>query len=283
MYRDPQIVVWLMDVEAAGEELGAEVEGVRNRLSFLQHNPTPGYVALDQEKAGDGVTSSQGPDNAASTPFDALFLTLYFVQIYVLQLILTLVIVIWTFLDADDLEHDVLLSLDCFAVALLCVEVFAGLMAKGGEFFADWGGRIDAVVAVFSVLALATYFAGLATAQLDVDQDKVAGLEWAHYFKFLRDAMRYALCRAAHTCTQTADAVHEPSSESQAWDSLYWACLTPFPCIFSLSGSCGCPCFCATSWRCGATLKPTATGTSAYSNTEHGAATSAAWRGLLFF
>ena len=216
MYRDPQIVVWLMDVEAAGEELGAEVEGVRNRLSFLQHNPTPGYVALDQEKAGDGVTSLQDPDNAASTPFDALFLTLYFVQIYVLQLILTLVIVIWTFLDADDLEHDVLLSLDCFAVALLCVEVFAGLMAKGGEFFADWGGRIDAVVAVFSVLALATYFAGLATAQLDVDQDKVAGLEWAHYFKFLRDAMRYALCRAAHTCTQTADAVHEPSSESQA-------------------------------------------------------------------
>ena len=133
-------MVWLMDVEAAGEELGAEVEGVRNRLSFLQHNPTPGYVALDQEKAGDGVTSLQGPDNAASTPFDALFLTLYFVQIYVLQLILTLVIVIWTFLDADDLEHDVLLSLDCFAVALLCVEVFAGLMAKGGEFFADLGG-----------------------------------------------------------------------------------------------------------------------------------------------
>ena len=188
-----------MDVEAAGDELGAEVEGVRNRLSFLQHNPTPGYVALDQEKAGDGVTSLQGPDNAASTQFDALFLTLYFVQIYVLQLILTLVIVVWTFLDAHDLEHDVLLSLDCFAVALLCVEVFAGLMAKGGEFLADWGGRIDAVVAVFSVLALVTYFAGLATARLDVDQDKVAGLEWAHYFKFLRDAMRYALFRAAHT------------------------------------------------------------------------------------
>ena len=114
-----------MDAASTGEELGAEVEGVRNRLSFLQHNPTPGYVALDQEKAGDGVTSLQDPDNAASTPFDALFLTLYFVQIYVLQLILTLVIVIWTFLDADDLEHDVLLSLDCYdpmlSLACRCV------------------------------------------------------------------------------------------------------------------------------------------------------------------
>ena len=42
-----------MDLEKVGEELGTEVEGVRNRLSFLAHNPTPGYVALEeQEKAG---------------------------------------------------------------------------------------------------------------------------------------------------------------------------------------------------------------------------------------
>ena len=42
-----------MDLERVGEELGTEVEGVRNRLSFLAHNPTPGYVALEeQEKAG---------------------------------------------------------------------------------------------------------------------------------------------------------------------------------------------------------------------------------------
>ena len=104
----------------------------------------------------------------------------------------------------------------CYKDRFLASGFFAGSMERGEDFLANGGGRIDAVVAVFSVLALATYFAGLATAQLDVDQDKVAGLEWAHYFKFLRDAMRYALCRAAHTCTQTADAVHEPSSESQA-------------------------------------------------------------------
>jgi hypothetical protein len=42
-----------MDLEKVGEEIGTEVEGVRNRLSFLAHNPTPGYVALEeQEKAG---------------------------------------------------------------------------------------------------------------------------------------------------------------------------------------------------------------------------------------
>ena len=42
-----------MDLDKVGEELGTEVEGVRNRLSFLAHNPTPGYVALEeQEKAG---------------------------------------------------------------------------------------------------------------------------------------------------------------------------------------------------------------------------------------
>lgn len=42
-----------MDLDKVGEELGTEVEGVRNRLSFLAHNPTPGYVALEErEKAG---------------------------------------------------------------------------------------------------------------------------------------------------------------------------------------------------------------------------------------
>ena len=37
-----------------------------------------------------------------------------------------------------------------------CVEVSSGLLAKGREFLDDWGGRIDLIVAIFSVLGEAT-------------------------------------------------------------------------------------------------------------------------------
>ena len=98
-------------------------------------------------------------------------------------------IIIWTFTDPHEIEHDVLVTLDSFAVALLCVEVSAGLIAKGSAYLEDWGGRIDVVVAIFSVLALGTYFVGLASHHLDVDADD-ANLEIAHVCKLLRDVMR---------------------------------------------------------------------------------------------
>ena len=98
-------------------------------------------------------------------------------------------IIIWTFTDPHEIEHDVLVTLDSFAVALLCVEVSAGLIAKGSAYLEDWGGRIDVVVAIFSVLALGTYFVGLASHNLDVDVDD-ANLEIAHVCKLLRDVMR---------------------------------------------------------------------------------------------
>lgn len=38
-----------------------------------------------------------------------------------------------------------------------CVEVSSGLLAKGKEFLEDWGGRIDLIVAIFSVLGEGRY------------------------------------------------------------------------------------------------------------------------------
>lgn len=78
---------------------------------------------------------------------------------------------------------------DIVRVYSQCVEVSSGLLAKGKEFLDDWGGRIDLVVAIFSVLALSTYFFGLWAHSVNIDED-ATNLEFAHTCKLLRDVMR---------------------------------------------------------------------------------------------
>ena len=43
------------------------------------------------------------------------------------------VIIVWTFLDPHDIEHDVLLSLDFFAVILLVLRTFCLPETRGGS------------------------------------------------------------------------------------------------------------------------------------------------------
>ena len=57
-------------------------DGMRNRLSFLQ---APSNDGADSKRSG-GRPESQD-DQLPETPFDAAFLTYFFIQIYVGQLI----------------------------------------------------------------------------------------------------------------------------------------------------------------------------------------------------
>lgn len=167
------------------DHVGDEVEGVRNRLSFLTQ--PGGYERI--EDGGDAKRKRfSHAELPPDTPFDPGFLTLYFIQIYSMQLILQIIVLIWSFSSAEDSEPKVLLTLDCFAVFLLVVEVSSGLLSRGSAFMEDWGGKIDVAVAVFSVLSLAVFFA--VSALNDWEHDHAAGLEFAHGMKLLRDIAR---------------------------------------------------------------------------------------------
>mmetsp|Transcript_31038 Transcript_31038/g.99563 ORF Transcript_31038/g.99563 Transcript_31038/m.99563 type:complete len:216 (+) Transcript_31038:1-648(+) len=176
------------------QEMEEEIEGVRNRISFLSQ--PHGYQSLDEEgrKSRSSVAYHELPD----TPFDSLFLTAYFLQIYIGQFILQVIVVIWSFTLEGDIEPKVLLSLDCFAVALLVVEVSSGLISKGWRFFDDLGGKIDFAIVVISLLAIGLYFGFTADKDQDMwrsgkleDRSSEVGLTFSHSLKLIRDLIRF--------------------------------------------------------------------------------------------
>eukprot|EP00286_Rhodomonas_abbreviata_P009773 CAMPEP_0181342250 /NCGR_PEP_ID=MMETSP1101-20121128/30891_1 /TAXON_ID=46948 /ORGANISM="Rhodomonas abbreviata, Strain Caron Lab Isolate" /LENGTH=188 /DNA_ID=CAMNT_0023453677 /DNA_START=15 /DNA_END=581 /DNA_ORIENTATION=- len=152
------------------EHIGDEVEGVRNRLSFLA--PPGGYAPIPDGDEGKGKRLSR--ELPPDTPFDPGFLTLYFIQIYLGQLVMQLVVLIWSFTqDEHAMEPRVMLCLDCFAVSLLVVEVTSGLLSRGWEFLE---------------VSLAIYFVVMILNDWDIEHH--VGLEFAHAMKLLRDIAR---------------------------------------------------------------------------------------------
>ncbi|EKX48247.1 hypothetical protein GUITHDRAFT_105851 [Guillardia theta CCMP2712] len=103
------------------------------------------------------------------------------------------IVVIWSFTLEGDIEPKVLLSLDCFAVALLVVEVSSGLISKGWRFFDDLGGKIDFAIVVISLLAIGLYFGFTADKDQDMwrsgkleDRSSEVGLTFSHSLKLIR-------------------------------------------------------------------------------------------------
>ena len=68
-------------------------DGMRNRLSFLR---APTQDGADSKRSGQSVGRPESQDDQLpETPFDAAFLTYFFIQIYVGQLIVQTAVGVW--------------------------------------------------------------------------------------------------------------------------------------------------------------------------------------------
>jgi len=98
----------------ADDGVGDQFEGMRNRLSFLR-----APSAQSQRSPGKSMGRPDSQDDLPETPFDVAFLTFFFLQIYVGQLIIQSVVLFWSFSLDSPHEPTALLCLDLFAIALL--------------------------------------------------------------------------------------------------------------------------------------------------------------------
>ena len=94
----------------ADDGVGDQFEGMRNRLSFLRA-PSAQSQRIPRRP--------RQPRRPPETPFDVAFLTFFFLQIYVGQLIIQSVVLFWSFSLDSPHEPTALLCLDLFAIALL--------------------------------------------------------------------------------------------------------------------------------------------------------------------